>query len=69
MAFDRISLFVLPLYRLSKEHTPAPFGKPYSYKVNDLEYKVEYWPADSKSGMFGGNSNWRGPIWLGMHFR
>ncbi|HET6859278.1 MAG TPA: glucosidase, partial [Streptomyces sp.] len=28
------------------------------------EYRVEYLPAESDSGMFGGNSNWRGPIWL-----
>ena len=27
-------------------------------------YDVSYWPGDSKSGMFGGNSNWRGPIWV-----
>src|SRR5271170_6788754 len=52
--------------RLSKEHSPAPKGKPFSYVVNGQEFRVEYWPADSKSGMFGGNSNWRGPIWLGI---
>jgi hypothetical protein len=51
---------------LSKEHSPPPNGKPFSYIVNGQEFKVEYWPADSKSGMFGGNSNWRGPIWLGI---
>ena len=52
--------------RLSKEHSAAPYGRPFSYIVNGQEFKVEYWPADSKSGMFGGNSNWRGPIWLGI---
>jgi hypothetical protein len=52
--------------RLSKEHSPAPKGKPFSYVVNGQEFRVEYWPADSNSGMFGGNSNWRGPIWLGI---
>lgn len=30
--------------------------------VNGEHYEVGYWPGDSKSGMFGGNSNWRGPI-------
>lgn len=30
--------------------------------VNGQRYEVGYWPADSRSGMFGGNSNWRGPI-------
>jgi hypothetical protein len=69
MEFDRtahISLFHGVLTSsLSKEHSPAPDGKPYVYIVNGQEFRVEYWPADSKSGMFGGNSNWRGPIWLG----
>jgi hypothetical protein len=34
------------------------------YRVGNQEYRVEYLPAESDSGMFGGNSNWRGPIWL-----
>ena len=67
MASDRTpALLPYSYLRLSKEHAPAPEGKPFSYVVNGQEFKVEYWPADSKSGMFGGNSNWRGPIWLGM---
>ncbi|MDH4230897.1 MAG: glucosidase [Nitrospirota bacterium] len=37
---------------------------PYVFKVRGQEYKVQYLPAESDSGMFGGNSNWRGPIWL-----
>lgn len=41
---------------------------PYKMVVNGQEFSVEYWPADSKSGMFGGNSNWRGPIWLATTF-
>jgi len=36
--------------------------------VNGEKFGVEYWPGDSKSGMFGGNSNWRGPIWLATNF-
>lgn len=36
--------------------------------VNGERFGVEYWPGDSKSGMFGGNSNWRGPIWLATNF-
>ena len=28
------------------------------------EYRVDYLPAESNTGMFGGNSNWRGPIWM-----
>jgi hypothetical protein len=37
---------------------------PYVFKVKGEEYRVRYLPAESDSGMFGGNSNWRGPIWL-----
>jgi hypothetical protein len=37
---------------------------PYRYRVGDREYNVGYLPAESDSGMFGGNSNWRGPIWM-----
>jgi len=37
---------------------------PYIFYVNGHEYRVDYWPAESESGMFGGNSNWRGPIWF-----
>jgi mannosylglycerate hydrolase MGH1-like protein len=37
---------------------------PYIFHVNGQEYRVDYWPAESESGMFGGNSNWRGPIWF-----
>jgi hypothetical protein len=36
---------------------------PYTFNVGNQEYKVGYLPAESDSGMFGGNSNWRGPIW------
>jgi hypothetical protein len=37
---------------------------PYVLHVNGTEFRVAYLPAESDSGMFGGNSNWRGPIWL-----
>ncbi|KAF7321252.1 Glycoside hydrolase family 63 protein [Mycena kentingensis (nom. inval.)] len=36
--------------------------------VNGQRHEVAYWPGDSLSGMFGGNSNWRGPIWLATNF-
>jgi hypothetical protein len=45
---------------LSKYHE----DNPYVVKVEGQEYKVGYLPAESDSGMFGGNSNWRGPIWM-----
>jgi Mannosylglycerate hydrolase MGH1-like glycoside hydrolase domain len=37
---------------------------PYVFRVGDQEYRVSYLPGESDSGMFGGNSNWRGPIWM-----
>jgi hypothetical protein len=37
---------------------------PYVLHVNGREYRVDYLPAESDNGMFGGNSNWRGPVWM-----
>jgi hypothetical protein len=37
---------------------------PYVFNVAGQEYRVDYLPAESNTGMFGGNSNWRGPIWM-----
>jgi hypothetical protein len=45
---------------LSKFHATHP----YVYKTPQQEFVVSYLPAESDSGMFGGNSNWRGPIWM-----
>jgi len=42
--------------------------KPYCLVVNGTEHRVDYEPAESKSGLFGGNSNWRGPIWFPVNF-
>jgi len=41
---------------------------PYVLRVNGSEYRVDYEPAESTSGLFGGNSNWRGPIWFPINF-
>ena len=40
---------------------------PYVVHVGGKEYQVSYQPAESDSGMFGGNSNWRGPVWFPMN--
>jgi hypothetical protein len=45
---------------LSRYHAEHP----YLFSVGGQEYRVSYLPAESDSGMFGGNSNWRGPIWV-----
>ena len=45
---------------LSKFHEQHP----YVLHVQGQEYRVDYLPAESNTGMFGGNSNWRGPVWM-----
>ncbi|WP_229070308.1 glucosidase [Actinoplanes sp. DH11] len=45
---------------LSRHHADHPF----EFTVGDQVHSVSYQPAESASGMFGGNSNWRGPIWF-----
>jgi hypothetical protein len=45
---------------LSRYHLDNPFV----FHHNGQEYRVSYLPGDSDSGMFGGNSNWRGPVWM-----
>jgi len=49
---------------LSRAHLDHPFVLP----VDGTEYRVDYEPAESTSGMFGGNSNWRGPIWFPVNY-
>lgn len=49
------------LSRYHKDH-------PYSMDVNGQRFSVSYIPGDSDSGLFGGNSNWRGPIWMAVNF-
>ena len=47
--------------RFHKDH-------PYSVHVNGNEHRVDYEPAESTTGLFGGNSNWRGPIWFPLNY-
>ncbi|MGQ0571745.1 MAG: MGH1-like glycoside hydrolase domain-containing protein [Armatimonadota bacterium] len=42
--------------------------QPYSVSVDSMVHMVGYEPAESRSGLFGGNSNWRGPIWFPINF-
>ncbi len=42
--------------------------QPYSVDVNGETHSVDYEPAESKTGLFGGNSNWRGPIWFPVNY-
>jgi hypothetical protein len=59
---------------LDEEEFLSPYGirsisryhaaHPYVFQLGNQEYRVSYLPAESDTGMFGGNSNWRGPIWM-----
>jgi hypothetical protein len=49
---------------LSRVHA----GRPFRFRVGRDEYRVAYVPGEADSGMFGGNSNWRGPIWFPVNF-
>src|SRR2546427_114458 len=49
---------------LSRAHR----DQPYRLRVDGAEYGVRYEPAESSSGPFGGNSNWRGPVWFPVNF-
>ncbi|PUZ20120.1 Glycosyl hydrolase family 63 C-terminal domain-containing protein [Chitinophaga costaii] len=49
---------------LSKYHNDHP----YAYNFNGQDMSIRYIPGESDSGMFGGNSNWRGPVWMPINF-
>jgi len=49
---------------LSRRH----LEQPYVFHLGSQEFRVGYVPGDSDSGMFGGNSNWRGPVWMPVNF-
>ncbi|HVO64826.1 MAG TPA: hypothetical protein VMT53_28145 [Terriglobales bacterium] len=61
-------------YMLDENEFFGPFGirslsryhmeHPFVFNLNGQECKVQYLPAESNNGMFGGNSNWRGPVWM-----
>jgi hypothetical protein len=49
---------------LSKFHEKNP----YAVTIDHVEYTIQYDPGDSTSNLFGGNSNWRGPVWIPINF-
>ncbi len=65
-------------YLLDEAEFLSPYGirslsrihrdRPYTFRVNSEEYRVDYEPGESATGLFGGNSNWRGPIWLPVNY-
>jgi hypothetical protein len=52
---------VRALSRYHREH-------PYVFDVNETQYRVQYEPAESSTWLFGGNSNWRGPVWFPVNY-
>jgi hypothetical protein len=65
-------------YMLDPNEFLSPFGirslsmvyrdHPFRWSMNGQEYRVAYAPGESTTWMFGGNSNWRGPVWLPMNY-
>jgi hypothetical protein len=75
---DRDRLRLVLRYMLDEAEFLAPHGiralsrvhhdNPYSLAVNGTEHQVHYEPAESSTGLFGGNSNWRGPVWFPVNY-
>jgi hypothetical protein len=65
-------------YMLDEQEFLSPHGiralsrfhqdQPYVLHMDGMEHRVDYEPADSTTGLFGGNSNWRGPVWFPVNF-
>jgi len=64
MLDEREFLSPFGIRALSRRH----LDEPYSLMVDGHEHRVTYEPGESSTGLFGGNSNWRGPIWFPVNF-
>jgi hypothetical protein len=75
---NREQLGSVARYLLDESEFFSPYGiraisrfhkdNPYVMRVNGSDHRVDYEPAESSTGLFGGNSNWRGPIWFPINF-
>src|SRR5205814_10233357 len=79
VALTRVFRMTMLLRRmLDESEFLSPFGvralsraylaQPYDFEYNRVHYRVRYEPGESESGLFGGNSNWRGPIWMPVNY-
>ncbi len=65
-------------YLLDEQEFLSPYGirslsrvhrdRPYRFQVHGQEYRVDYEPGEATTGLFGGNSNWRGPVWFPLNY-
>jgi hypothetical protein len=75
---DREQLRRVLQFMLDENEFLSPYGiraisryhkaNPYTLQVNGTQHRVDYEPAESSNGLFGGNSNWRGPIWFPLNY-
>ncbi|WP_372680954.1 hypothetical protein [Desulfosarcina sp.] len=73
---DRLVKVLGPM--LDEKEFLSPYGirsvskfhqdRPYTFTVDGVHHTIDYQPAESQSGLFGGNSNWRGPIWFPINY-
>ncbi|MFD0796779.1 glucosidase [Maribacter chungangensis] len=72
---DRLQLLISSL--LDEKEFLSPFGirslskiheEPYRVNIEGVDYSINYEPAESTVSLFGGNSNWRGPVWMPMNY-
>jgi hypothetical protein len=75
---DRNQLGRVLRYMLDETEFLSPYGvrslsrvhkdRPYLFQAGGREYRVEYEPGESRTALFGGNSNWRGPVWFPVNY-
>jgi Glycosyl hydrolase family 63 C-terminal domain len=75
---SRVRLERVLTYMLDEKEFLSPFGvrslskahqaAPYRFTHGDQEFRVDYEPGESQTALFGGNSNWRGPVWMPVNY-